>query len=46
LIGFVLSALAGGADLVEIMEVIRRREVKTLRDYDRRARAFRITRGK
>jgi site-specific recombinase XerD len=38
--GFVTSALASGADLFRIMDVTRHREVKTLRVYDRRAKAF------
>ena len=38
--GFVTSALASGADLFRIMDVTRHREVKTLRIYDRRAKAF------
>jgi len=39
--GFVTSALAAGADLFRVMDVTRHREVKTLRGYDRRSKAFR-----
>ena len=38
--GFVTSALASGADLFRVMDVTRHREVKTLRAYDRRVKAF------
>jgi site-specific recombinase XerD len=38
--GFVTSALAAGADLFRVMDVTRHREVKTLRGYDRRSKAF------
>lgn len=38
--GFVTSALEARGDLFRIMDVTRHREVKTLRDYDRRAKAF------
>jgi len=38
--GFVTSALASGADLFRVMDVTGHREVKTLRGYDRRAKAF------
>ena len=38
--GFVTSALANGADLFRVMDVTRHREVKTLRIYDQRAKAF------
>ena len=38
--GFVTSALADGADLFKVMDVTRHREVKTLKAYDRRAKAF------
>jgi len=44
--GFVTSALARGADLFKIMDVTRHREVKTLRVYDRRAKAFKDHAGK
>ena len=39
--GFVTSALASGADILRIMDVTRHREVRTLKAYDRRAKAFR-----
>ena len=38
--GFVTSALEAKGDLFKIMDVTRHREVKTLRAYDRRAKAF------
>ena len=38
--GFVTSALEDGADLFKVMDVTRHREVKTLKAYDRRAKAF------
>lgn len=38
--GFVTSALENGADLLRVMDVTRHREVKTLKAYDRRAKAF------
>jgi integrase len=44
--GFVTSALADGADLFKVMDVTRHREVKTLKAYDRRAKAFRDHAGK
>ena len=44
--GFVTSALEGGADLFRVMDVTRHREVKTLRVYDRRAKAFKDHPGK
>ena len=44
--GFVTSALAAGADLFRVMDVTRHREVKTLRTYDRRAKAFKNHAGK
>lgn len=39
--GFVTSALEDGADLFKVMDQTRHREVRTLRKYDRRAKAFR-----
>jgi site-specific recombinase XerD len=44
--GFVTSALADGADLFKVMDVTRHREVKTLKAYDRRAKAFKDHAGK
>jgi len=44
--GFVTSALEHGADLLKVMDVTRHREVKTLKAYDRRARAFKDHAGK
>ncbi|KAA2237691.1 site-specific integrase [Salinarimonas soli] len=44
--GFVTSALESGADLLKVMDVTRHREVKTLKAYDRRAKAFRNHAGK
>lgn len=44
--GFVTSALEAGADLLKVMDVTRHREVKTLKAYDRRAKAFRNHAGK
>jgi integrase len=38
--GFVTEALANGADLFRVMDVTRHRQVKTLKVYDRRAKAF------
>jgi site-specific recombinase XerD len=38
--GFVTSALASGADVLRVMDVTRHREVRTLKAYDRRAKAF------
>ena len=40
------SALADGADLFKVMDVARHREVKTLKAYDRRAKAFKDHAGK
>ena len=44
--GFVTSALESGADLLKVMDVTRHTEVKTLKAYDRRAKAFRNHAGK
>ena len=44
--GFVTSALEDGADLFKVMDVTRHREVKTLKAYDRRAKAFKDHAGK
>lgn len=44
--GFVTSALEAGADLLKVMDVTRHREVKTLKAYDRRAKAFKNHAGK
>jgi site-specific recombinase XerD len=44
--GFVTSALEAGADILKVMDVTRHREVKTLKAYDRRARAFKDHAGK
>lgn len=44
--GFVTSALEAGADLLKVMDVTRHREVKTLKAYDRRARAFKDHAGR
>lgn len=44
--GFVTSALESGADLLKVMDVTRHREVKTLKAYDRRAKAFRDHAGR
>jgi site-specific recombinase XerD len=44
--GFVISALEAGADLLKVMDVTRHREVKTLKAYDRRAKAFKNHAGK
>lgn len=44
--GFVTSALENGADLLKVMDVTRHREVKTLKAYDRRAKAFKNHAGK
>lgn len=44
--GFVTSALENGADLLKVMDVTRHREVKTLKAYDRRAKAFRNHAGR
>lgn len=38
--GFVTTALEDGADLLKVMDVTRHKEVKTLKGYDRRAKAF------
>jgi site-specific recombinase XerD len=38
--GFVTSALAAGADILRGMDQIRHREVRTLKAYDPRAKAF------
>jgi hypothetical protein len=38
--GCVTFALADGADLFKVTDVTRHREVKTLKAYDRRAKAF------
>lgn len=44
--GFVTTALDDGADLFKVMDVTRHRSVKTLKIYDRRAKAFRDHAGK
>jgi site-specific recombinase XerD len=44
--GFVTSALEDSADLFKVMDVTRHREVKTLKAYDRRAKAFKDHAGK
>jgi site-specific recombinase XerD len=44
--GFVTSALETGADLLRVMDVTRHREVKTLKAYDRRAKAFKDHAGR
>jgi len=44
--GFVTSALEHGADLFKIMDITRHRRVETLREYDRRAKAFKNHAGK
>jgi integrase len=44
--GFVTSALEAGADFLKVMDVSRHREVKTLKAYDRRAKAFKNHAGK
>ena len=44
--GFVTSALESGADVLKVMDVTRHRDVKTLKAYDRRAKAFRNHAGK
>jgi site-specific recombinase XerD len=44
--GFVTSALDEGADIFKVMDVTRHREVKTLRVYDRRSKAFKNHAGK
>ncbi|MGH8613362.1 MAG: DNA recombinase [Gammaproteobacteria bacterium] len=38
--GFVTSALAAGADILRVMDQTRHREVRTLKTYDRRAKAY------
>ena len=38
--GFVTSALEHGADIFRVMDVTRHKEIKTLKCYDRRAKAF------
>jgi site-specific recombinase XerD len=38
--GFVTSALAAGADILRVMDQTRHKEVRTLKAYDRRAKAF------
>ena len=44
--GFVTSALEDGADVFKVMDVNRHRAVATLREYDRRAKAFKDHAGK
>lgn len=44
--GFVTSALESGADILKVMDVTRHREVKTLKAYDRRAKAFKDHAGR
>lgn len=44
--GFVTQALADGADLLKVMDQSRHVEVRTLKKYDRRAKAFRGHAGK
>jgi site-specific recombinase XerD len=41
-----VAVLADGADLFQVMDVTRHREVKTLKAYDRRAKAFKDHAGK
>jgi site-specific recombinase XerD len=44
--GFITSALTHGADIFKVMDVSRHTDVKTLRVYDRRAKAFKDHAGK
>jgi len=44
--GFITTALEHGADLFKIMDVSRHRTVETLKDYDRRAKAFKDHAGR
>ncbi|WP_244669946.1 site-specific integrase [Kaistia sp. 32K] len=44
--GFVTSALSDGADLLKVMDVTRHRDMRTLKAYDRRAKAFKDHAGK
>ncbi len=44
--GFITSALEHGADLFKVMDISRHRRVETLREYDRRAKAFKNHAGK
>lgn len=44
--GFVTSALENGADLLKVMDVTRHREMKSLKTYDRRVKAFRNHAGR
>jgi len=44
--GFVTSALEDGVDVFKVMDVTRHRAVATLREYDRRAKAFKDHAGK
>jgi integrase len=43
--GFVTSALAAGADILRVMDQTRHREMRTLKAYDRRAKAFKAHAG-
>jgi integrase len=43
--GFVTSALAAGADILRVMDQTRHKEVRTLKAYDRRAKAFKSHAG-
>lgn len=44
--GFVTSALEDGADVFKVMDITRHTSVDTLREYDRRAQAFKKHAGK
>jgi site-specific recombinase XerD len=44
--GFVTSALERGADILKVMDITGHTEVRTLKGYDRRAKAFKAHAGK
>lgn len=44
--GFVTSALETGADLLKVMDITRHRELRSLKIYDRRVKAFRNHAGR
>jgi len=44
--GFVTSALENNADVLKVMDVTRHRDVRTLKIYDRRAKAFKDHAGR
>jgi len=44
--GFITSALEHGADIFKVMDISRHRRIETVREYDRRAKAFKNHAGR